>query len=278
VREVRLPLSHLSHLSPLSPSHLSRFLNQKNMKVFIIEDEYLGLQRLVKLLGEVDAGTEVLGHAESIKSAVQWLQNNPAPELIFMDIELADGQCFEVFNQVQVNSPIIFTTSYDEYALHAFKVNSIDYLLKPIKSEDLAAALEKLGRMKAQFQLPPQTVDIDKLVQELRHFQQPKEYRKRFLVKQGQRWFMADGKLCFMRTWDNRRFIVDYTLEELAGMLDPAEFFRANRSYLVHAKSVKSIDSYFGGKLILQLMPKTETNDVVVSKEKAGEFKAWMGK
>ena len=258
------------------------------MKVFIIEDEYLGLERLIKLLGEVDAGLTVLGHAESIKYAVQWLENNPAPDLIFMDIELADGQCFEIFNRTEVRSPIIFTTSYDEYALHAFKVNSIDYLLKPVKKEELAGALDKFQRMKAQFQQPAPALDIEKLVRELRQTQQPKEYRKRFLMKQGQRWlsvevheiawFMADGKLCFLKTWDNRRFIVDYTLEELTDLLDPAEFDRANRSYLVHAKAIKSIDSYFGGKLLLQLSPKPENNDVLVSKEKAGEFKAWMGK
>lgn len=258
------------------------------MKVFIIEDEYLGLERLIKLLGEVDAGLTVLGHAESIKSAVQWLENNSAPDLIFMDIELADGQCFEIFNRTEVRSPIIFTTSYDEYALHAFKVNSIDYLLKPVKKEELAGALDKFQRLKAQLQQPAPALDIEKLVRELRQTQQPKEYRKRFLVKQGQRWlsvevheiawFMADGKLCFLKTWDNRRFIVDYTLEELTDLLDPAEFYRANRSYLVHAKAIKSIDSYFGGKLLLQLNPKPENNDVLVSKEKAGEFKAWMGK
>ena len=258
------------------------------MKVLIIEDEYLGLERLIKLLGEVDPNLTVLGHAESIRSTVQWLQNNPAPELIFMDIELADGQCFEIFNRIEVHSPIIFTTSYDEYALHAFKVNSIDYLLKPIKKEELAAALEKFRRMKEQFQAPAALPDIDKLVRELQQFQQPKEYRKRFLVKQGQRWlsievheiawFMADDKLCFLKTWDNRRFIVEYTLEQLTDMLDPAEFFRANRSYLVHAKAVKSIDNYFGGKLALQLLPKTDANDVIVSKEKATEFKRWMGK
>ncbi|MFM9948053.1 MAG: LytR/AlgR family response regulator transcription factor [Saprospiraceae bacterium] len=258
------------------------------MNVFIIEDEYLGLQRLCKLLSEVDNNIVVLGHSESIKSTVQWLQNNPAPDLVFMDIELADGQCFEIFKQVEVKSPIVFTTSYDEYALQAFKVNSVDYLLKPIKKEELEAALSKFQRMREQFQSPAPQMDIEKLVQELRQSQQPKAYRKRFLLKQGQRWlsvevpeiawFMADGKLCFLKTWDNRRLLVDYTLEELGEMLDPAEFCRVNRSYIVHVKAIKSIDTYFGGKLILQLSPKTEANDVVVSKEKATDFKQWMGR
>lgn len=262
------------------------------MTVLIIEDEYLGLERLHKLLGEIDPALNILGHAESIKSAVQWLQNNAAPDLIFMDIELADGQCFEIFHQVEVRAPIVFTTSYDEYALHAFKVNSIDYLLKPVKKEELAGALEKYRRLKNQFRSSEETAElprgIEKLLEELHRFQPPKEYRKRFLLKQGQRWisvevheiawFRAESKLCFLKTWDNRRFLVDYTLEELSQMLDPAEFFRVNRSYLVHIKAVRSIDDHFGGKLALQLTPRTEANDVLVSKEKATEFKRWMGR
>ena len=120
------------------------------MKVYIIEDELLGLNRLYRLLEEVNPGIELLGHAETIKSAVSWLQNNPPPDLIFMDIELADGQCFEIFNQVEVKTPLIFTTSYDEYALDAFKVNSIDYLLKPINREDLQRSLDKYHNLKKQ--------------------------------------------------------------------------------------------------------------------------------
>lgn len=256
------------------------------MKVFLVEDEYLGLDRLIRLLAQIDSSIDVLGHAESIRSAVQWLQNNPAPDLLFMDIELADGQCFEIFKQTQVDAPVVFTTSYDEFALNAFKVNSIDYLLKPIKKEELAAALNKYRRLRAQG--PSVPLDVAHLIRELRAVQQPQEYRQRFLLKQGQRWisvetheiawFSADGKICFARTWDNRRFLVDYTLEELSQMLNPADFYRVNRSYLVHAKAVTSIEPYFGGKLLLHLSPKTEHNDVVVPKQKANAFKVWMGK
>ncbi len=263
------------------------------MKVFIIEDEYLSLERLRKLLGEARPTPEILGHAESIKSAVQWLANNAAPDLIFMDIELADGQCFDIFSQVEVRAPIIFTTSYDEYALRAFKVNSIDYLLKPVNREALAGALDKYRRLQEQLHpaagLPTQFADgLGKLLEELGRFQQPQEYRRRFLLKQGPRWiavevheiawFRAESKLCYLKTWDNRRFVVDYPLEEVAQMLDPAEFFRVSRSYFVHAKAVRSIDADFGGKLRLQLQPKTEADDVLVSKEKAKEFKQWMGR
>lgn len=258
------------------------------MKVFIVEDERLGLERLIKLLHETDAAIEVLGHAETIKSAVWWLQNHPAPDLIFMDIELADGQCFQIFSQVDVQAPIVFTTSYDEYALQAFQVNSVDYLLKPIRREELERSLEKYGRLKEQFGATMPQVNIDSLIEGLRQVQQPKSFRKRFLVRQGQRllsievediaWFMVDGKLCFFRTWDNQRYLLDYTLEELSDMLDPEEFFRANRSVLLRAKAVKVINPHFNGKLMLQLSPPAGQEEVIVSKEKAMEFKRWMGK
>lgn len=257
------------------------------MKLFIIEDERLGLERLTKMLLDINPGFEILGHAETIKSAVYWLQNHPAPDLIFMDIELADGQCFEIFKQVEVLTPIIFTTSYDEYALNAFKVNSIDYLLKPIRKEELEQSILKYEKLKTRQGAPPQQFSIEKLIEGLTQAQ-PKNYRSRFLVKQGQRWltietsdiawFMADGRICFLRTWDNQRFIVDYTLEEIGEMLDPLLFFRVNRSYITHARAVKSFQPYFNGKLILSLQPATEQNDVVISKEKAGDFKKWMGK
>lgn len=259
------------------------------MKVFIVEDERLGLDRLIKLLHEVDPGITVIGYVETVKSAIWWLENNPPPDIIFMDIELADGQCFEIFNQIEVKSPIIFTTSYDEYALRAFKVNSVDYLLKPIRREDLAQSLTKYQNLKSNFtdkDLVNQ--NIEKLISGLQSFQQPKEYRKRFLVKQGQKllsveiddiaWFSADGKLCFMRTWKNNRYIIDYTLEQLTDMLDPEEFYRINRSYLVNIRSIVSVSPYFNGKMILQLSPAADTNDVVVSREKATDFKQWMGK
>lgn len=260
------------------------------MKVFLIEDERLGLDRLTKLLYEVDPQVEVLGHAESVKSAVGWIQNNPTPDLFFMDIELADGQCFDLFKQVEVKVPIIFTTAYDEYALHAFQVNSLDYLLKPIRREELERALKKYGWLKEQFgRATTATVDIDKLVISLKQAQQPKTFRQRFLVKQGQRlfsievndiaWFMAEGKLCFLRTWENQRYLLDYSLEELAELLDPGSFFRASRNYILHIRAVRNVQPYFNSKLHVQIHPAAEPqHEVIVSKEKAGEFKKWLGK
>src|SRR5216110_729164 len=159
------------------------------MKVFIVEDEELAVKKLRKTLESVDDTAEVVGVAESIKASVNWLQSNPAPDLILMDIELCDGQSFEIFDKVNVKSTVIFTTSYDEYALKAFKVNSVDYLLKPIQKEDLEAALTKLKSMKELYKTDgaKPDVSIDNLVKELQQKLQPKEYRKRFLVKHAQK-------------------------------------------------------------------------------------------
>src|SRR5580765_3998146 len=190
------------------------------MKVFIVEDEELAVKKLRKTLESVDNTAEIVGVAESIRASVNWLQNNPAPDLILMDIELCDGQSFEIFDKVDVKSPVIFTTSYDEFALKAFKVNSIDYLLKPVQKEDLAVALNKYTQMKEVYagSNDKSALDMEALVNELQQKLQPKEFRKRFLVKHGQKlvsieldeiaYFFSDGRLNFFKTDDNRKFVV----------------------------------------------------------------------
>ncbi|MBI1781641.1 MAG: response regulator transcription factor [Sphingobacteriales bacterium] len=256
------------------------------MKVFIVEDEELAVERLEKILKEAAPDIEIMGHAESIRGSVSWLQGNPTPDLIFMDIELCDGQSFEIFNQTEIKSSVIFTTSYDEYALKAFKVSSIDYLLKPVKKEDMAAAISKYRQLKKQFTAPDQSLIIENLVQQLRQ-QQLKEYRSRFLVKTGQRllsvevkdiaYFYADDRITFFRTWDKAKHIVDYTIEELEQMLNPAEFCRVNRAFIIHPKSVEQIHTYFNGKLKLDLKPEPD-KEVTISRERVQEFKDWMGR
>jgi two-component system response regulator LytT len=205
------------------------------MNILIVEDEELAVKKLKKTLSAVDESAVVVGESDSIKSTVSWLESNPAPDLILMDIELADGQSFEIFNHVEVKSPVIFITSYDEYALKAFKVNSVDYLLKPVQKEDLQSALEKFRQMKKIYTAsePASTsaISIDMLVKELQQKLQHKEYRKRFLVKHGQKlvsidveeiaYFFSDGRLNFFKTNDNKKFVVDYTMDELNDMLDP---------------------------------------------------------
>ena len=259
------------------------------MKVLIIEDEDLAVRKLQKTLQSVHANAEVVGVTDSIRSSVKWLQDNQAPDLILMDIELADGQSFEIFDKVDVNSTVIFTTSYDEYALKAFKVNSVDYLLKPVQKEDLEAALEKFRKMKQLLGVGESqgNLNVDSLVKELQQRLQPREFRKRFLVKQGQKlvsvevddiaYFYSDGRVNFFKTKDNRKFIVDYTMDELEDMLDPDRYFRISRSFYVSIESVDQIHDYFGNRLLLNLQPIVD-KEAIVSREKVGDFKKWMGK
>jgi DNA-binding LytR/AlgR family response regulator len=226
----------------------------------------------------------VVGITDSISSSVEWLNQHPAPDLILMDIELADGQSFAIFNSVEVKTPVIFTTSYDEYALKAFKVNSIDYLLKPVQKEDLEDALKKFHNLKNQH---PTGFNMDSLVKELQQKLQPREYRKRFLVKNGQKlvsietkdiaYFYSDGRLNFFKTHDNKKLIIDYTMDDLEDLLDPDQFFRISRSFFVSIASIEKIDDYFGNRLILNLRPSVD-KEALVSREKVADFKKWMGK
>lgn len=255
------------------------------MKILIIEDEELAVKKLHKMLVGLDKDIEVIAHLDCIESSVEWLQNNEAPDLIMMDIELLDGQSFEIFNRVKVKSPVIFTTSYDEYALKAFKVNSVDYLLKPIQKEDLAAALDKYKKMFVA--AAPAPINMDLLVKELQQKLQPREFRKRFLVKNVQKlvsvetdeiaYFYSDGRLNFFKTCDNKKYVVDYTMDELDEMLDPERYFRISRSFYVSINSVDQINDYFGNRLILSLKPVVD-KEALVSREKVTEFKRWLGK
>jgi len=259
------------------------------MKVFIVEDEDLAVKKLRKTLESVDESAEVVGVAESIRDSVNWLKNNPAPDLILMDIELCDGQSFEIFSRVPVKCAVVFTTSYDEYALKAFKVNSIDYLLKPVQKEDLEVALNKYKQMKKMYAAGNgnSELNMDALVKELQQKLQPKEYRKRFLVKHGQKlvsieveeiaYFFSDGRLNFFKTYDNRKFVVDYTMDELEDMLDPVRYFRISRSFYVSVDSIDQIHDYFGNRLLLHLKPAVD-KESIVSREKVTDFKKWMGK
>ena len=263
------------------------------MNVLIIEDEELAVRKLTKLLQDVDPTLAVVGNTPSIRASVKWLEDHApgqpsAPDLILMDIELADGQSFEIFEQTTVTAPVIFTTSYDEYALRAFKVNSIDYLLKPIKRHELESSLEKHRRLSSG--ATPETVSpvsIDALVQQLRQQIAPTDYRRRFLVRHLSQWvpievgdiawFQSEDGVSLFRTRSNQKFPVDYTLDELEAMLDPAQFFRANRQFIVGINSVQQIHPYFNNKLKLTLKPAPD-DEVLVSRERATDFKKWMGK
>lgn len=257
------------------------------MKVLIVEDEALAARKLKKMVQEIDPSMECVGVTDSIESTVTWLKTNGCPGLILMDIELADGQSFEIFSRIDIRCPVIFTTAYDEYALKAFKVNSIDYLLKPVKPEELRTALDKLNRLREDMpssQQEPQ--NMDKLIESLVSRQPGDRYRERFLVKSGQRlmplsaeyiaYFFTEDKIVFLRTRDNHKFALDFTLDELEQQLDPHKFFRANRQYILNNSCIEEIHTWFNGKLKVTVKPKPD-EEVIVSRERAGEFKEWLG-
>ncbi|HZV71068.1 MAG TPA: LytTR family DNA-binding domain-containing protein [Saprospiraceae bacterium] len=258
------------------------------MQILIVEDEDLAVKKLQKTLHAIDPDLEVAGTADSIAMAVEWLQSNPTPDLILMDIELADGQSFEIFNRIEVKSPVIFTTSYDEFALKAFKVNSVDYLLKPVQKDELESALAKFRNMKQVYAADKkEDTQFNALVKELQQTLQHKEYRQRFLVKHLQKmvsievdriaYFFSDDRLSFFKTTDDKKYVVDYTIDEIENMLDPNHFFRINRAFLVSVKSIDQIHDYFGNRLKLNLKPNID-KEALVSREKVTPFKEWMGK
>lgn len=252
------------------------------MTVLLIEDEYLAAERLAGIIQQHDPSLTIIGPIDSVEDAVSWLSRNPQPDLLFLDIQLSDGISFSIFNQVPVDCPVIFTTAYDQYALRAFSVNSIDYLLKPIEPAQLAKALTKWrNRM-----LVKPTFSPDLLGQLSSNLAQlTRNYKTRFLVKFGDHlqfknveevaYFYADGKIVYLVSIDNRRFVVDYTLEELEMQLHPKHFFRVNRKIVARINTIRDIRTNVGGRLRLQFQPMPD-EDVYVSRERVSEFKAWL--
>ncbi len=254
------------------------------MNALIIEDEYPAAERLEKLIHKIDPSIAIAGVLESIDAAVKWLGTYPAPDLIFSDIQLSDGLSFQIFERLSVQTPIIFTTSYDEYAIKAFKVKSIDYLLKPIKVQELEAALAKFKAMRTAFSPADYALKIESLIDNLQT-SEAKKYKTRFLVKYHEQlvpiaqeeiaYFLTANELVCLVRKDGKQFLVDYTLEELEKRLNPQYFFRLNRQFLASMSSIAHIHTYFNGKLKLELQP-TVTDEVIVSREKAYLFKEWM--
>ena len=250
------------------------------MQVLITEDEILLAKRLQKLLNTVAPDAVVAGITHSIKDTVEWLQTHAMPDLILMDIELADGQSFDIFQAIQITTPVIFTTAYNEYAIKAFKVNSIDYLLKPIKEEELAAAIEKFRKLNKP------VADLDALLNGIKNIAASNNFRNRFLVKQAQKlvsisvdeiaYIFSDKGFSYIRTKENQKFILDYTMDELEKMLSPKQFFRANRQFLISFDSVVAIHTWFYQKLKVEVKPEMPEH-VIISRDKANAFKAWMG-
>jgi len=251
------------------------------MKVLIVEDEKMAADRLEKLLLATEENIQILDKLDSVKRAVTWLKSQHA-DLLFFDIQLADGLSFEILEKVDVQTPIIFTTAFDEYAIKAFKVNSIDYLLKPIDPKELKGALLKYKKHHKSTETSILT-DMTSLALAMR--QMTKQYKERFVVKVGEhlktvstgdiRYIYSQEKTTFLNDIHNRNHIVDFTLEQVQELLDPQQFFRINRKYLIHMSGIKDIITYSNSRLRIILQDSGEM-DAIVSREKVQNFKAWL--
>jgi len=253
------------------------------MKVLIIEDEAPAFRRLQKILEEVDPTIEIVEVIDTVEDSVRWLRNHTAPELIFMDIQLSDGISFEIFEQAKITSPVIFTTAFDEYMLRAFKVNSIDYLLKPIKKDDLAHSLRKYAGMKETFSANG-SGDLNELIRNI-HLSDRK-YKTRFLVKKGEQllsvqsddiaFFFARNGIIHLQTREGKVYLVDFTLDELEKQLDPDYFYRANRQFILHFSAIKTVHKWYKSKLLIEPLQSVDEK-IIVSAERASAFKQWLG-
>lgn len=253
------------------------------MKVLIVEDEQLAAQRLEKLLQKSSREIQVLAKLDTIKRVVNWLSTNKPPDLIFMDVQLADGLCFEIFDLVEVNCPVIFTTSYDQYAIRAFKVNSIDYILKPLDAGELYNAINKFEYLTNNYSEKSSTDSM--ALHEAIKMLQRKEFKERFAVKIGEHiksisineihYFSSEEKVTFANTTNQRRYILDYTLDQLIELIDPKYFFRINRKYIISMDSIEDIVTYSTNRLKVQLR-QSDAMDAIVSRERVQEFKKWL--
>lgn len=250
------------------------------MNILVVEDEVRNANKLCRLLQELDSTIVILTVLESVSDSVVWLSNNAAPDLIFMDIRLEDGLCFEIFDQISITTPVIFTTSYDEYALKAFKVNSIDYIMKPVQEEELKAALDKHKTLC----LTP--VANDPIQAILGHLHKSDVvYRTRFLIPYNDGfktvkvseidYIFSEQKLTHLSLKNKQTISILQTMEEVEDDLDPKFFFRANRQHILHIDSIASIHNYFNGKLKVVLLSDT-SREVIISREKAPLFKNWL--
>ena len=255
------------------------------MKVLIIEDEQFAVDKLIKLIHQYDSTIEILEQIDTVEDSIHWLSQNPPPDILFLDIHLADGSSFEIFEQVEVQCPIIFTTAYDQYAIQAFKTKSVDYLLKPIKFEDLKRALDKFEDL---FGTKP-TIGFSKEMHALASLVQSQQqaYKTRFLVKIGNliktisitdvAYFLFEDRMTLLITKEKRRYPIKHTLDELEVILDPQQFTRANRQFIINIDAIRKIHPWFKGRLKLELSPEQDI-DLVISAAKTKGFKEWLDK
>lgn len=246
------------------------------MKVLIVEDERLAIERLLTLLRQIDESIEVVACLESIEETVHYLRENVHPDLLLLDIHLADGPGFEIFKQVAFHRPVIFTTAYDQYALEAFRTFSIDYILKPVTREALAASLNKLRS------LPVLQVKNNVIT---RPHSTGSSLKKRFTGKVGQKlyfipieqvsYFQADNKIVYLVDREGKRYVVDHTMEQLTQLLDLREFFRLNRSFIVSIHAIMQVKPWYNSRLKLSVAGQASGEELVVSRERVADFRTW---
>ncbi len=248
-------------------------------KILIIEDEKPAIEKLVNLLHETEPDAEIAGIAMSVKQSVEWLATHPMPDLILMDIALTDGSSFDIFKEIDIHCPVIFITAYDEYWQEAFEHQGIDYLLKPVKKEKLAAAISRYDKLKDHFK--------SKMTRLFEHtVEETEPFKKRFLVKRGNdlfsiksediAYFYAAEKLVCMVDMKGQRFVFDQSLTELEKQLNPVDFNRVNRKFIIQKKAILKAKAYSKSKLLLDIDPPL-SESIIVSQENVGKFKEWYG-
>jgi DNA-binding LytR/AlgR family response regulator len=248
-------------------------------RILIIEDEETAAKRLLKMVKDLLPDVEVMNDISSIAAAMEWFENNHHPDLVLMDIHLADGSSFEIFKRIKVDCPVIFTTAFDQYALEAFKVNSIDYLLKPIKKEELQRALDKFQKLHFKSAAP---IDIEKL---LASIQQKAEYKERFIIRYGEHmktiqtseiaYIYTENRISFAVLKEGKRYALDFNLDQLEQMLNPKQFFRINRQFIIGYNSITEMLTYSKSRVLVKLNPPAK-EDTIVSTERSSAFKAWL--
>jgi len=252
------------------------------LKVLIIEDEEPAAKRLEKMIAEIEPGATILTTIVSVSSSIKWLKENTSPDLIFSDIQLSDGTSFDIFKAVEPTCPVIFITAFDQYAIEAFKVNSIDYLLKPIKKNELQAAISKFKKLKQSTQ--PVAFDISKLLNAYEPATQ--DYKSRFVVRYGEHiktintndiaYFYTEDKVNFITSMDGRRYIIDFNLDNLESMLEPKTFFRINRQFIISINAIDEMFTYSKSRVLVKLKPPSK-HETIVSTERSSDFKTWLG-
>jgi len=248
------------------------------MRILLIEDEKPAAVRLSKLLLAYFPEAELIGNLDTVNRAVRWFGENPSPDLIFCDIQLADGISFEIFEKVKVLSPIIFTTAFDQYAIRAFQVNAIDYLLKPIDPKELERAVEKFRSRSIQ-----PSLDLNLLKTLIQP--QTKSFKSRFLVRFGEKiqsvsieeiaFFFSEERVTFLQTRAGKKYVLDSTMEQIEGQVDPVVFFRLNRKYLSHIEAIEEVLTYSNSRLKVSLRNCSDS-DILVSREKVADLKDWL--